>query len=64
MNNDRIVGIGRKQLGKAESSLGVSVGSDRLKGDSVVNQVASAVQHGFWSTARGWLVKLSAVRRV
>lgn len=47
MNEDRIVGAARNVLGKAEHGLGDAVGSDKLRGDGVVDQVTGSLQHGY-----------------
>lgn len=47
MNEDRIEGASRDIVGKAERGLGEAVGSERLKGDGVVDQVTGSIQHGY-----------------
>ena len=47
MNEDRIIGAGRNAAGALEKDLGNAIGSDRLVGDGLIDQVAGAFQHGY-----------------
>lgn len=47
MNEDRIMGSARDVVGKAEHGLGDAVGTDKLKGDGLVDQAAGTIQHGY-----------------
>lgn len=42
-----MVGAAREVVGKAEHGLGDAVGSDRLKGDGLVDQATGTIQHGY-----------------
>jgi uncharacterized protein YjbJ (UPF0337 family) len=47
VNEDTVLGSARNVIGKAEHGLGDAVGSDKLRGDGVVDQASGAIQHGY-----------------
>jgi uncharacterized protein YjbJ (UPF0337 family) len=47
VNEDRIMGSARDVVRKAEHGLGDAVGSDKLKGNGLVDQATGTIQHGY-----------------